>query len=80
MARRKLSAEKIRRRLVELRWTQSDLARATGLTTAGISKIMSSLNPLISSAVLIADAIGLTVDELLEDEAEQEPEEARCSA
>ena len=42
---------------------------------------MSSLNPLISSAVLIADAIGLTVDELLEDDdAEQEPEKARCSA
>lgn len=56
----------IKTRLASLGWSQADLARETGITTATISNICGGIHePRASMLKTIADAIGVPADALL---------------
>lgn len=67
-----LSGRKIREAMREKGWTQQDLANRAGLTQAAVSYILKSPNPLLSSALAIAKALEVDINELLEDAPEDE--------
>lgn len=53
----------LRRRLFELRWTQTKLAEAIGVTTGIVSRwISGERTPTVEMACRIFDAVGLPVD------------------
>lgn len=49
----------------ELHKNKAGLARAMGVTSANLTKTLSTGNPLLSTLKKMADAAGITVDELL---------------
>lgn len=60
-------ATRIQKRMDELGMTQADLARKTGLTTANVAYIVNgkTKDPRLSSVVVIAKALGMSLDELV---------------
>jgi transcriptional regulator with XRE-family HTH domain len=71
---RKLNLNKIRETITDRGWSQNELARRAGMSSPGILKTLRGDNePKLSTALAIADALGMELEELLE--AEQPPED-----
>ncbi len=52
-----------------LKWTQADLARKSGLTTAGVSKLEKAENaPGIATTYKLARAFNITIDEFIKND------------
>lgn len=60
-------ARTIQQRMDELGMSQADLARKTGLTTANVAYIVNgkTKDPRLSSVVVIAKALDMSLDELV---------------
>ena len=52
-------------RLTSLGWTYQDVVAATGLSNQSVSRIVRGLTKKRSSVKKVADALGLTMDELM---------------
>lgn len=59
-----INHEKLRERAEEERWSDSAIARKTGISQAGVSKVMGGrVEPKATTLKKICDTIGLPIDE-----------------
>ena len=72
--------ENLRARRVQLKMTQTDLSRKTGIKQPTISAIENGVNkPAIETIMLLSDALGCTVSDLVGQSSPVQPKERRTS-
>lgn len=65
---KKLSKEKVDALRTRKGWSQNELGRQAGISSAALAKMLQHGNPTISLLGALASALGVSIEQLLEDE------------
>lgn len=67
-----LNSEKVDTLRIERGWSKSELARKAGISPSALGKAMIHRNPMTKQLAALAEALGVAIEELLEEEAIEE--------